>query len=95
PTPMYASVTWPKGKPPSDVPECGFKDELCEWLTNEIALLAVLVIFPLIGIVAVLWIGVLMLQKFRLQTRLDDSNWWIINYSDITIIREPLVRVLR
>ncbi|MED6257843.1 hypothetical protein ATANTOWER_032383 [Ataeniobius toweri] len=90
PTPMYASVIWPKGKPPSDVPECGFKDELCEWLTNEIALLAVLVIFPLIGVVAVLWIGVLMLQKFRLQTRLDDSNWWIINYSDITIIREPL-----
>ncbi|MEQ2266558.1 hypothetical protein XENORESO_010111 [Xenotaenia resolanae] len=95
PTPMYASVIWPKGKPPSDVPECGFKDELCEWLTNEIALLAVLVIFPIIGVVAVLWIGVLMLQKFRLQTRLDDSNWWIINYSDITIIREPLVRVLR
>ncbi|XP_054898851.1 guanylate cyclase 2G isoform X4 [Poeciliopsis prolifica] len=89
PTSMFASVIWPKGKPPSDIPECGFNDELCEWLTNEIALLAVLVTFPLIGVVAVLWIGVLMLQKFQLQTRLDDSNWWIINYSDITIIREP------
>uniref|UniRef100_A0A3Q2PC32 Guanylate cyclase n=1 Tax=Fundulus heteroclitus TaxID=8078 RepID=A0A3Q2PC32_FUNHE len=88
-TSMFASVIWPKGKPPSDIPECGFNDEHCEWLTNEIALLAVLVTFPLIGVVAVLWIGVLMLQKFRLQTRLDDSNWWIINYGDITIIREP------
>lgn len=51
--------------------------------------------FPLIGVVAVLWIGVLMFQKFRLQTRLDDSNWWIINYNDITIIREPSVRAIR
>lgn len=57
----------------------------------EIALLAVLVTFPVIGVVAILWIGVLMLQKFQLQTRLDDSNWWMINYSDITIIREPSV----
>lgn len=126
---MFASVIWPKGKPPSDVPECGFNDELCERLTSgeaqfrtetykriintyiyyfqlkiiraiifvdtEIALLAVLVTFPLIGVVAVLWIGVLMLQKFRLQMRLDDSNWWIINYSDITIIREPSVRAFK
>uniref|UniRef100_A0A3Q2ZYJ9 Guanylate cyclase n=1 Tax=Kryptolebias marmoratus TaxID=37003 RepID=A0A3Q2ZYJ9_KRYMA len=88
PTSMFASVIWPKGKPPTDIPECGFDDELCEWLTN-IALLAVLVTFPIIGVVAILWISVLMLQKFRLQTRLDDSNWWMINYSDITIIREP------
>ncbi|XP_054605326.2 guanylate cyclase 2G [Nothobranchius furzeri] len=89
PTSMYASVVWPKGKPPSDIPECGFSGELCEWLSSEVALLAVLVTFPMIGVVAVLWIGVLMLQKFRLQMRLDDSNWWIINYSEITIIREP------
>ncbi|XP_017291448.2 guanylate cyclase 2G [Kryptolebias marmoratus] len=89
PTSMFASVIWPKGKPPTDIPECGFDDELCEWLTNDIALLAVLVTFPIIGVVAILWISVLMLQKFRLQTRLDDSNWWMINYSDITIIREP------
>ncbi|XP_037547159.1 guanylate cyclase 2G [Nematolebias whitei] len=89
PTSMLASVVWPKGKPPTDVPECGFNDELCEWLTNEIALLAILVTFPIIGVVAILWIGVLMLQKFQLQTRLEDSNWWMISYSDITIIREP------
>uniref|UniRef100_A0A3Q2CKS9 Guanylate cyclase n=1 Tax=Cyprinodon variegatus TaxID=28743 RepID=A0A3Q2CKS9_CYPVA len=63
--------------------------------SQKIALLAVLVTFPLIGVVAVLWIGVLMFQKFRLQTRLDDSNWWIINYNDITIIREPSVRAIR
>lgn len=31
---MFASVIWPKGKPPSDIPECGFNDELCEWLAN-------------------------------------------------------------
>lgn len=58
---------------------------------TEIALLAILVTFPVIGVVAILWIGVLMLQKFQLQTRLEDSNWWMINYSDITIIREPSV----
>lgn len=51
--------------------------------------------FPVVGVLAVLCIGVLILQKFRLQTRLDDSCWWLINYSDITIIREPSVRPLK
>uniref|UniRef100_A0A3P8SCC6 Guanylate cyclase n=1 Tax=Amphiprion percula TaxID=161767 RepID=A0A3P8SCC6_AMPPE len=88
PTSMFSSMVWPKGKPPSDIPECGFNNELCEWLTN-LALLALLVVFPVIGVVAVLLIGVLMLQKLRLQTKLDDSCWWMISYSDITIIREP------
>lgn len=36
-----------------------------------------------------------MLQKFQLQTRLEDSSWWMINFSDITIIREPSVRALK
>uniref|UniRef100_UPI0037E771C2 guanylate cyclase 2G n=1 Tax=Semicossyphus pulcher TaxID=241346 RepID=UPI0037E771C2 len=89
PTPMFSSMVWPKGRPPSDQPECGFNNELCEWLINDIALLALLVTFPVIGVLAVLCIGVLILQKLRLQTRLDDSCWWLINYSDITIIREP------
>lgn len=31
---MFNSVVWPKGKPPSDNPQCGFNNELCEWLTN-------------------------------------------------------------
>lgn len=53
--------------------------------------MALLVTFPVIGVFAVLCIGVLILQKLRLQTRLDDSYWWLINYSDITIVREPSV----
>jgi len=61
---------------------------------SDITLLAVLLTFPVIGVVAVLCIGVLMLQKFKLQNRLDGSCWWMINYSDITIIREPSVRPL-
>ncbi|XP_074519022.1 guanylate cyclase 2G [Halichoeres trimaculatus] len=88
PTALFSSVVWPKGRPPLDKPECGFNNELCEWLTNDIALLALLVTFPIIGVLSVLCIGVLVLQKLRLQTRLDDSYWWMINYSDITIIRE-------
>uniref|UniRef100_A0A3B4ZFL6 Guanylate cyclase n=1 Tax=Stegastes partitus TaxID=144197 RepID=A0A3B4ZFL6_9TELE len=103
PTSMFASMVWPKGRPPSDIPECGFNNELCEWLPNlvviscatDVALLALLVTFPVIGILALLFIGVLMLQKLRLQTRLDDSCWWMISYSDITIIREPSVRADR
>ncbi|CAL9699457.1 unnamed protein product [Knipowitschia caucasica] len=88
PTAMFPSMIWPKGKPPSDNPECGFNNELCEWLINDIALLSLLVSFPFIGVIAVLCIGILVLQKLRLQTKLDDSCWWLINYSDITIIRE-------
>ncbi|KAM8836929.1 guanylate cyclase 2G [Spinachia spinachia] len=87
PTSKFASVVWPRGRP-SDKPECGYNNELCDWLVNEIALLALLVTLPVIGVLAVLCIGVLLLQKLRLQTRLDDSNWWLINYSDITITRE-------
>uniref|UniRef100_A0A3Q3E257 Guanylate cyclase n=1 Tax=Labrus bergylta TaxID=56723 RepID=A0A3Q3E257_9LABR len=90
PTSMFTSVVWPKGRPPSDNPECGFNNELCEWITNDIFLLALLVTFPVIGVLSVFCIGVLILQKLRLQTRLDDSCWWLINYSDITIIREQM-----
>lgn len=60
-------------------------------LYTDIALLALLATFPVIGVLAVLSIGVLVLQKLRLQTRLEDSYWWMINYNDITIIREPTV----
>lgn len=31
---MFASVVWSKGIPPTDKPDCGFNNELCEWLTN-------------------------------------------------------------
>lgn len=131
---MFASVVWPKGRPPSDNPECGFNNELCKWLINgntcekiiliqphqwshfpfrltlrssynhlhnlcgcdtDITLLTLLVTFPVIGVLAVLCIGVLVLQKLRLQTRLDDSCWWLINYSDIDIIRESPVWALK
>ncbi|XP_076007873.1 guanylate cyclase 2G [Genypterus blacodes] len=88
PTLMFSSVVWPKGKPPSDNPECGFNNELCDWLMNDITLLAMLVSFPVIGVLAVFCIGILVLQKLRLQDRLDDSCWWLICYSDVTIIRE-------
>ncbi|XP_051928633.1 guanylate cyclase 2G [Hippocampus zosterae] len=94
PTPMFTAVTWPKGRPPSDNPECGFNNELCEWLSNDIILLSLLVTFPVIGVLAVLGIGVLVLQKLRLQTSLEDSRWWLIDYGDITIIREASVRDL-
>ncbi|XP_060884872.1 guanylate cyclase 2G isoform X2 [Labrus mixtus] len=87
-TSMFTSMVWPKGRPPSDNPECGFNNELCEWIINDIFLLALLVTFPVIGVLSVFCIGVLILQKLRLQTRLDDSCWWLINYSDIIIIRE-------
>ncbi|XP_068162276.1 guanylate cyclase 2G [Antennarius striatus] len=88
PTSTFASVVWPKGRPPPDIPDCGFNNELCEWMSNDITLLILLVAFPVIGVLAVLCIGILILQKFRLQMRLDDSCWWLINYSDISIIRE-------
>uniref|UniRef100_A0AAZ3NM93 Guanylate cyclase n=1 Tax=Oncorhynchus tshawytscha TaxID=74940 RepID=A0AAZ3NM93_ONCTS len=34
PTPKFASVIWPKGKPPTDNPDCGFDNKLCQWLSN-------------------------------------------------------------
>ncbi|XP_076854584.1 guanylate cyclase 2G [Brachyhypopomus gauderio] len=88
-TPKFSSVIWPTGKLPTDNPECGFDNERCEWLNNEIYLIVLLVTMPLLGLAALIFITLLTLQKVRLQTKLDDSNWWLINYSDITIIAEP------
>ena len=34
PTSLFTSVVWPKGRIPSDKPECGFNNEFCEWLNN-------------------------------------------------------------
>uniref|UniRef100_A0A8C7G4U8 Guanylate cyclase n=1 Tax=Oncorhynchus kisutch TaxID=8019 RepID=A0A8C7G4U8_ONCKI len=34
PTPKFVSVIWPKGKPPTDNPDCGFDNKLCQWLSN-------------------------------------------------------------
>ncbi|XP_062331330.1 guanylate cyclase 2G [Osmerus eperlanus] len=89
PTPKFASVVWPKGKLPTDNPDCGFDDQLCEWVFNDISMVVLMVAFPVIGASALVCIGFLMLQKLRLQTRLDGSCWWLINYSDIAIIKEP------
>uniref|UniRef100_A0A8D0A575 Guanylate cyclase n=1 Tax=Sander lucioperca TaxID=283035 RepID=A0A8D0A575_SANLU len=75
PTSMFASVVWPRGRPPSDKPECGFNNELCEWLINGKSN-------------TLLCIGVLTLQKLRLKLRLGDSCWWLIDYSNITVIRD-------
>lgn len=33
-TPMFSNVIWPTGKIPTDNPECGFDNELCEWLNS-------------------------------------------------------------
>uniref|UniRef100_A0A671NF00 Guanylate cyclase n=1 Tax=Sinocyclocheilus anshuiensis TaxID=1608454 RepID=A0A671NF00_9TELE len=56
---------------------------------DKISLLVLLVALPVLGVAAVALITLLTLQKTRLQSRLDESNWWLINYSDITILREP------
>ncbi|XP_073684296.1 guanylate cyclase 2G [Garra rufa] len=88
-TSMFSNIVWQNGKPPLDYPACGFSNELCEWLDNEISLLVLLVALPLLGVAAVALITLLTLQKTRLQTRLDESNWWLIDYSEITILREP------
>ncbi|KAF5896503.1 guanylate cyclase 2G-like [Clarias magur] len=88
-TSRFSSVIWPTGKIPPDIPECGFDNELCEWLSSEIYMVSLLVAMPLFGVVAVILITLLTLQKTRLQTKLDDSNWWLISYSDITILTEP------
>ncbi|XP_048124721.1 guanylate cyclase 2G [Alosa alosa] len=88
-TPRFMSVFWPMGKLPSDNPLCGFNNELCEWLYNDKVTVVLLVLLPLMGGAALLFITVLTLQKVRLQGRLDDERWWQIAYSDITIIREP------
>lgn len=50
-----------------------------------------LVTMPLLGVFAVILITMLTLQKSRLQVKLDDSNWWLLNYSDISILVEPKV----
>uniref|UniRef100_A0A8C1I7X9 Guanylate cyclase n=1 Tax=Cyprinus carpio TaxID=7962 RepID=A0A8C1I7X9_CYPCA len=56
---------------------------------DNISLLVLLVALPVLGVAAVALITLLTLQKTRLLSRLDESNWWLINYNEITILREP------
>ncbi|XP_016427708.1 guanylate cyclase 2G-like [Sinocyclocheilus rhinocerous] len=88
PTSRFSNIAWQNGKPPIDNPACGFDNELCEWLNNDISLLVLLVVLPVLGVAAVALITLLTLQKTHLQSRLDESNWWLINYNEITILRE-------
>uniref|UniRef100_A0A671NDF3 Guanylate cyclase n=1 Tax=Sinocyclocheilus anshuiensis TaxID=1608454 RepID=A0A671NDF3_9TELE len=74
PTSRFSNIVWQNGKPPLDNPPCGLDNELCECT---------------VFFLSVALITLLTLQKTRLQSRLDESNWWLINYSDITILREP------
>ncbi|XP_026132297.1 guanylate cyclase 2G isoform X2 [Carassius auratus] len=91
PTSRFSNIAWKNGKPPLDNLACGFDNELCEWLDNDISLLVLLVALPVLGVAAVALIALLTLQKTRLQSRLEESNWWLINYNEITILREPKV----
>ncbi|XP_016112863.1 guanylate cyclase 2G-like [Sinocyclocheilus grahami] len=58
-------------------------------LISDISLLVLLVVLPVLGVAAVALITLLTLQKTHLQSRLDESSWWLINYNEITILREP------
>ncbi|XP_036400370.1 guanylate cyclase 2G [Megalops cyprinoides] len=89
PTTKFHFVIWPKGKPPTDKPTCGFNNELCEWLNQDMSLVVLLVALPMMALSALVFISLLTLQKLKLQSRLDSANWWRINYNDITIIKEP------
>ncbi|KTF90026.1 hypothetical protein cypCar_00024206 [Cyprinus carpio] len=89
PTSRFSNIAWQSGKPPLDNLACGFDNELCEWVDNDISLLVLLVALPVLGVAAVALITLLTLQKTRLLSRLDESNWWLINYNEITILREP------
>uniref|UniRef100_A0A3B3R8I8 Guanylate cyclase n=1 Tax=Paramormyrops kingsleyae TaxID=1676925 RepID=A0A3B3R8I8_9TELE len=58
---------------------------------RDISLIFLLVALPILVLSAVLLMSVLLVQKCRLQTRLDGACWWRIQYSDITIIKESKV----
>ncbi|KPP61551.1 guanylate cyclase 2G-like [Scleropages formosus] len=88
PTSKVSFIVWPKGRPPTDNPPCGFNNEICKWLLEDISLTILLVALPVIVLVALIAVSLLMVQKCRLQTRLNDSCWWRIHYSDITVIKE-------
>lgn len=71
--------------------DCVLTDSVLFFSDVEIYLVSLLVTMPLFGVLGVILITLLTLQKTRLQTKLDDSNWWLINYSDITILSEHKV----
>ncbi|KAJ8386586.1 hypothetical protein AAFF_G00169120 [Aldrovandia affinis] len=89
PTQKFHFVVWPKGVPPTDKPRCGFKNELCGSMLDDLSFIILLVALPLLALCALIFISLLTFQKLRLQNRLNDNNWWRISYGDITIIKEP------
>uniref|UniRef100_S4RUP6 Guanylate cyclase n=1 Tax=Petromyzon marinus TaxID=7757 RepID=S4RUP6_PETMA len=90
-TPEYQKMGWPDGRPPSDMPECGFTGELCQEAPisePDLALVLVGSILSLIVIGTVAFLTYLVVQSRSLQESMD-TTWWKINFEDITLV--PLV----
>nr|XP_015202921.1 PREDICTED: guanylate cyclase 2G-like [Lepisosteus oculatus] len=88
PTPEFSYISWPSGRPSADKPDCGFDNELCGLLINDLSVLILVVILLVTAFFGASFITLLMVQKYRLKTRLGDA-WWHINYNDITIVKDP------
>ncbi|XP_041065791.1 guanylate cyclase 2G [Carcharodon carcharias] len=85
-TKEFAYISWLSGTPVKDYPDCGFYNELCEFLVNDnfvVILVAVLVM----AFVAAAFIAYLMAQKCKSLNQ-DQDIWWKIRYEDITILKE-------
>ncbi|XP_075921620.1 guanylate cyclase 2G-like [Petromyzon marinus] len=84
-TPEYQKMGWPDGRPPSDMPECGFTGELCQEAPINLALVLVGSILSLIVIGTVAFLTYLVVQSRSLQESMD-TTWWKINFEDITLV---------
>uniref|UniRef100_S4RUQ7 Guanylate cyclase n=1 Tax=Petromyzon marinus TaxID=7757 RepID=S4RUQ7_PETMA len=71
------------GRPPSDMPECGFTGELCQ--CNWSCFTGAVTILSLIVIGTVAFLTYLVVQSRSLQESMD-TTWWKINFEDITLV---------
>ncbi|XP_033624202.1 atrial natriuretic peptide receptor 1-like [Asterias rubens] len=76
------TIDWPGKTPPKDVPDCGFKDELCpEDEGNSTVMIMMISMAVVIVIAAVIIIYIV--RKYRLEMELANMVWKI-KWEDIT-----------
>jgi len=80
-----ATISWIKGAPPVDAPECGFQNEKCvEEETPKLTVAEIVSICLGCFVVVILFGGVIFYRKQKFEKELA-NNLWRVNYSEISL----------
>ncbi|XP_030060573.1 guanylate cyclase 2G-like [Microcaecilia unicolor] len=87
-TGQFAHIKWAGGFLPKDRPDCGFYNEMCEATPRSIPVIVLIVTLLVTICGAVGFVTFLIVQRGKMQRKMNSDTWWRINYNDIIIIKD-------